>query len=314
MYASTATAAAIERAADARITDQRRQIETMQARLSALGGSNAALEAEIAAAQERFVEELAARDRAYAQEIAVFRSALANIASTPEGARALRVFNSGDEIGALSILDELRQAHDRAREARAAAEAEDESRRIALLSLEARARAGLGARYADTGMFLSDDQVAADDEADRLILAGDLAGARRRLEASLAAREAALARASGDPSLEIELANLHDRAGDVVSAQGEPMAAVANYRTALALRRQRVAAAPDEALSQRAIAVELYKLARLPGGGVSWAAVAHQLEIMNTLGILAQHDVWALEEFQRRAAAEGAPSSADPPP
>ncbi len=314
MYASTATAAAIERAGDARITEQRRQIEAMQARLEALGGTNAALETEIAAAQERFVQDLAARDRAYAQEITVFRNALTNIASTPEGARALRRFNSGDEVGALAILDDLRAAHDRAREARSQAELETDTRRIALLNLEARARARLGAQYADAGTFLSDAQDRTDDEADALILQGDLAGARRRLLSSLAARARAAANQPDDRVLRADVANLHDRIGDVTSALGEQTSAIEHYRVALALRRDLVASDPEAALLQRAIGVGLYKLARIPSAGVTWIDVARQFEIMNTLGVLATRDAWALDEFRRRAAAAAGQSPAAPAP
>lgn len=314
MYASTATAAAIERAGDARISEQRRQIEAMQTRLQALGGTNAALEAEITAAQEHFVQELAARDRAYAQEIAVFRNALTNIASTPEGARALRRFNADDEVGALAILDDLRAAHDRAREARSQAELETDNRRIALLNLEARARTRLGAQYANAETFLSDAQDRTDDEADSLILRGDLAGARRRLLASLAARERAGANQPDDRFLRADVANLHDRIGDVASALGEQNSAIEHYRAALALRRELVASDPEAALLQRAVAVGLYKLARVPDAGVTWVDVANQFETMNTLGVLAMHDAWALDEFRRRAAAEGGQSAAAPAP
>lgn len=314
MYASTATAVAIERAGDARITEQRRQIEAMQARLQALGGTNAALEAEITAAQEHFVQELAARDRAYAQEIAVFRNALTNIASTPEGARALQRFNSGDEVGALAILDVLRAAHDRAREARSQAELETDNRRIALLNLEARARTRLGAQYADAGTFLSDAQERTDDEADALILRGDLAGARRRLLSSLAVRARAVARQPDDRFLRADVANLHDRIGDVASALGEQASAMEHYRDALALRRDLVASDPEAALMQRAIGVGLYKLARIPNAGVTWADVAQQFETMRQLGVLAERDAWTLEEFRRRAAAEAGQTTTAPNP
>lgn len=314
MYASTATTAAIERAADARISEQRRQIDALQARLEALGGTNAALEAEITAAQERFVQELSARDRAYAQEIAVFRGALTNIASTPEGARALRRFNSDDELGALAILDDLRRAHDRARQARAQAELEADNRRIALLNLEARARARLGAQYADAGTFLSDAQAPTDDEADTLIVQGDLAGARRRLLASLSAQERAMARQPADRLLRSDIANLHDRIGDIASALGDQPSAIEHYRAGLDLRRQLLAEAPEAALLQRAVAVGLYKLARIPNAGATWTEVAEQFETMNRLGVLAQHDAWALEEFRRRAAAEASQTTAAPSP
>jgi hypothetical protein len=86
---------------------------------------------------------LAARDRAYAQEIAIFRAAVKDIAATPEGANALARFNAGDEDGALAILDELRAALDTARQKRADIESAAEARRIAALALEARTRGKL---------------------------------------------------------------------------------------------------------------------------------------------------------------------------
>ena len=89
IYQASATLAAVERVADARISGQRREIEGLQtqlkaagAQLKAAGGRDAAaqarqqeLQTQLLQAQERFVADLAQRDRAYAQEIAVFRSA-----------------------------------------------------------------------------------------------------------------------------------------------------------------------------------------------------------------------------------------------
>ena len=92
LYAASATAAAEQRLADARISQQRREIETLRTQTA----TNAAMEAsararlqsQLADAQERFVQQLAERDRPYAQEIAVFRGAVQNIVSTPEGEAA----------------------------------------------------------------------------------------------------------------------------------------------------------------------------------------------------------------------------------
>ena len=95
------------------------------------------------AAQESFVAELAANDRAFAETIAVFRGAVTDIASTPPGAAALERFNNGDEVGALAILDRLRAANDRMRQKRADVESAAEGRRIAALALEARTRGKL---------------------------------------------------------------------------------------------------------------------------------------------------------------------------
>ncbi len=59
--------------------------------------------------------DLASRDRAYAEEIAVFRREVTDIASTPGGAAAPARHNAGDRVGAIAVLDRLRQARDAAR-------------------------------------------------------------------------------------------------------------------------------------------------------------------------------------------------------
>jgi len=116
LYAASATQAAAEKMADARIRAQRKETESLRARVIA---GDAKLRSELTAAEEKYVAALAARDRAYAQEIAVFRAAVESIAATPEGTAALAGFNAGDEIGALGVLDDLRAARDAARKKRA---------------------------------------------------------------------------------------------------------------------------------------------------------------------------------------------------
>jgi tetratricopeptide (TPR) repeat protein len=71
---------------------------------------------------------LSERDRTYAQEIAVFRKAVQDIAATPEGAAALARFNAGDEVGALAVLDKLRAARDAARQKEVLARFEEVTR------------------------------------------------------------------------------------------------------------------------------------------------------------------------------------------
>ena len=174
LFAASATMAAAERAADGRISQQRQQIEGQQAQLKTLvvrtaelqtqlraaGGRDLALQrqlgtsvaladelrSQLAAEQDRFIVQLARRDRAYAQEIAVLRQAVQDIASTPEGETALRQFNAGDEVGALVVLDRLVDARERGRQVRANVETAAERRRVATLALEARARGKLDTR------------------------------------------------------------------------------------------------------------------------------------------------------------------------
>ena len=82
LYAASATQAAGERVADAKVRAQRREIDELRTQVRA---GAAQLKATLTAAEERYVAALAARDRAYAQEIAVFRAAVEDIALTPAG-------------------------------------------------------------------------------------------------------------------------------------------------------------------------------------------------------------------------------------
>src|ERR1017187_2557539 len=140
LYAASATQAAAEHFADAKLRAQRKAIEQLQEKVRASVSESTSLRSELAKAQEEYVAELAQRDRAYSQEIAVFRAAVQDIAATPEGAAALARFNAGDEIGALAILDGLRAARDAARQKRADMESAAEGRRIAALAVEARVK------------------------------------------------------------------------------------------------------------------------------------------------------------------------------
>ena len=118
LYAASATQATAARVADAKIRAQRAEIERMRAQLR-LGAAGAAeLRAALTAAEEAYVNALAARDRVYAEEIGIFRAAIQDIAATAGGAAALARFNAGDEVSALAILDDLRTARDRARKTR----------------------------------------------------------------------------------------------------------------------------------------------------------------------------------------------------
>lgn len=109
-------------------------------------------------------------------------------------------------------------------------------------------------------------------------------------------------RQPGDALLRSDIADLDDLIGDVSIALGDQSAALEHYRASLAIRRELVAEAPKAPLAQRALAVVLSKLARIPGGGVTWSDVAGQFEAMDRLGLLAQRDAWAL--FRRRASGQ----------
>jgi hypothetical protein len=77
LFAASATQAAAERVADAKIRSQRKEIEELRGKVRS---GDAQRKAELTAAEEKYVAALAERDRAYAQEIAVFRKAVEDIA------------------------------------------------------------------------------------------------------------------------------------------------------------------------------------------------------------------------------------------
>jgi tetratricopeptide (TPR) repeat protein len=247
LYGSAATIAAIQREADATINGLRARVEALQRQ-------GASARAELVAAQERMVATLAQRDRAYAQEIAVFRSAVEDIAATPEGAAALARYNAGDEPGALAVLDQLRAARDRARQTRIDVESAAEARRIAALALDARnkgrvATAAVIARYEEVTRLdpaLHWDWV----ELGRLYQdAGRLPDARR-------AAERAAATAGDDRDRGVALHEL----GVIQRAQGDLRAARQAFEQYLAIARRLAAADPSSASLQRDVSVSLNKV------------------------------------------------------
>jgi predicted negative regulator of RcsB-dependent stress response len=281
LYAASATQAVVDRVADAKLRTQRAEIERLRAEGRASLAAAAQLRGALTVAEEAYVAALAARDQAYAQEIAVFRAAVQDIAATPEGAAALARFNAGDESGALAILDNLRTARDAARRKRANIESAAEGRRIAALALEARVKGKLTtaqviARYEeltrlDPGVYWDWVQLA------RLFRdAGKLADS---LRATLRAEDAAL-----DYSNHAITA---DELGDVLSARGDRPGALAAYRKGLGIREVMVARDPANTGWQRDLSVSQIEigdvlLAQGNGPG-ALAAYRKGLEIQEAL-------------------------------
>jgi deoxyribodipyrimidine photolyase len=73
LYAAAATQAAFAKASDAKLRALRGQIEALRGRLAGAGSQTAVLRAQLIAAQQDFVTQLAEKDRAYAEAIAQFR-------------------------------------------------------------------------------------------------------------------------------------------------------------------------------------------------------------------------------------------------
>jgi tetratricopeptide (TPR) repeat protein len=244
LYAASATQVAAARAADTRIRQQAEEIQNLRAQLESARSGRAEdvtrLQTELTAAEEEFVAALAEQDRAYAQEISVFRDAVEDIASTPEGAAALARFNAGDEIGALAVLDDLRAARDAARRRRMDIESAVEGRRIAMLALEARSRLKLStseviARFEEvTGL---DPDVYWD-----WVVLSRLYTDAGDLPAALQAADRATATAATDRERSIALIEL----GDVLRDQGNLDDALEQYRASLVIQERLAAADSDD--------------------------------------------------------------------
>jgi tetratricopeptide (TPR) repeat protein len=216
LFASSATLAAAQKASDARLTAAQARIAGLTAQVKA---GDLKRRAELTAAQDAFIAQLADKDRAYAQAIAVFRAGVTDIASTPEGAAALAKFNGGDEAGALDILDRLQAAVEAADQKKTDIEKAVGERDHATLALEARARgkvttASVIARF--EGLTKLDPGVASDwmNLAQLYSDVGRLQDANHAVDAALAA-----ATTQGEKAMALRfLSGLRGRQGDFEGA------------------------------------------------------------------------------------------------
>ncbi len=150
VFSNQATQNAIVKAMDDDLLTQRRRAESLAAQLSSarvqLASAQASrakaaqlqaqldqLNGETAAAQEQFATALAAKDTAYARELAVLRDAADTILATPEGVRLLELANAGDWQGAKALEPSLRAARQKQHDREDAAE----ERALAVLALDA---------------------------------------------------------------------------------------------------------------------------------------------------------------------------------
>ena len=140
LFNASATQAAAEQVLDADLRAKRNEIVRLRSQLRVGAVAVKQLKAALTAAEEAFVNALAARDRAYAREIAFFRTTVEDIAATPEGAAGLARFNAGDVKGALKVFDAERRARDVGRELRKNIESAADGRRNATMALEGRAK------------------------------------------------------------------------------------------------------------------------------------------------------------------------------
>lgn len=143
LYNASATQAAMERQYSKQLFEARQQIDALRKQIKAApsaadnSGRVEELESVVAAKQREIIDLLAQLDEAYAREVSTLEEAFENIASTPEGLRALDMFNNGDQLAAITVLDELRAAKERARQAELDRANAIDARSIAYLALEA---------------------------------------------------------------------------------------------------------------------------------------------------------------------------------
>jgi tetratricopeptide (TPR) repeat protein len=278
VYAATATHQAIERGLDTELKAKRQRIVQLEARVKA---GEAAAQAELAEARKQFTDELAARDRVYAAEIAAFRGAVEDIAKTSEGARALALFNSGHERDAIDILDRLVAAEAKGLLDRANVEIAAKKRQVAELDLEAR----------DRGKVSTAEVVTRYEEVTRLdpglqwdwvTLCRLYRDAGRLAEARQAAEHAART-AADDRDRAAALTEL----GGVLAAQGDLDGALKAYRDGLTIARALAAADPSSADARRNVSVTLDKMGDvlMAQGALAAALKAYQedLEIARAL-------------------------------
>jgi tetratricopeptide (TPR) repeat protein len=260
---SSATLEAIERQANALDRARQAEIAALQTRLTEAEARGAAevarLQAELIAAREALVADLAARDRAYADEIAVFRREVTAIASTLEGAAALARYNAGDRVGAIAVLDRLIRARDAARQTRAAIEGAAERRQVATLALDARAKSDPAF---DTGAVIVrfEEVVRLDPgESKDWDELAQLYSAAGRRENALAAAERMEALATNDRDRSTALVYK----ADLLLSQGDRDGALGLYRRGLEIRERLSAADPGSADLASSVSVALIKIGDL---------------------------------------------------
>jgi tetratricopeptide (TPR) repeat protein len=133
---------------DRQLAQTRGQLATLRAGVRADKAKIASLEqqadallADLTALKNGFTEELASRDAQYARDIAVLQTAGEQLLATPEGIRALDLYNAGGPgafEAADAVLGAVEKERDQAREAAAKKQLADDRRSRATLALDAR--------------------------------------------------------------------------------------------------------------------------------------------------------------------------------
>lgn len=320
MYSNAQTIAAIQRSADSKILFLRSEIEELRLQVALdeeRGSQNAPdLSNKLTSEIETLIAELSHRDAAYARAISAFRDAVNNITETPEGIRALALYNDGDRIGGHAIMKEIIATEDISRNIEAAQQRRD----IAQFEMDMRLRGELtttdlikryedittldpdvhwdwivlGRLYADGGKLskaktavrkaaetassAQDKSVALYELGDVLVAEGDLNSALSAYQKSHAIRERF---AAADPSIaehQRSLSLSFDRIGNVLVSKGNLNSALSVYRDSFTIRESLVASDPENSEWQRDLSVSYDKIGdiQLNLGDLSAAFSAYQ--------------------------------------
>jgi tetratricopeptide (TPR) repeat protein len=268
LFAASATQAAAEKVADTKIAAQHSQIVTLAAKVKV----GQAKQAELTAAEEGYVAELAAKDRSYAEAINAFRGAVTHITDTPEGAAALKEFNDGDEAGAIKIIGQLDDARDAALQKATDIQKAVGRRDQAQLALDAHYRDKIDTATV-IGLY---EQVVRLDPGVSLdwVQLTRLYMAAGRLTDAHTAADAAVKTATIDYDRAVALAALDD----VLTDQGDLPGARAAIRPALEILQRLAAASPDDIRLQTDFAIGLQKAGQLVGSQSNLALARQDFE------------------------------------
>jgi tetratricopeptide (TPR) repeat protein len=272
-------------AKDRRLRAERRTLKATQDQL-----------AQVTAERQCLVDEIAARDRQFAAEIAEYRRQVASIANSPDPRKraALERYAEGDRSGAFEVLVAIQEAETKAvaagwREIAAlATDRKDRGEMETAQVIQVHERAqSLDAGYAwgwielrrlyheagrlpdarcaaEQALAHAQDpnaRVAAEVElGDVLMASGDLAAARARFEASLLILQR-LAEANPDSAqAQRDLGVGLNRFGNVLVPSGEPATAREQFEDSLQISQRLAEANPNSAQAQRDLSLSLNRL------------------------------------------------------
>lgn len=250
----------------AQYSERARRLEAAERALRTAQATGATAQAELArleSEKKALSDEIAAKDQAYAQEIAAYRELMTGVVSNagPEKLTALERYATGDRIGAFPVLQQITEAENAARDRAAAAmdavrrkANADNMRALAAQSLDMLQR---GELTVDKALPIWRQVVALDpDTAWGWVELGRLEGRAGHLELARAAYEQAQAKAGNDEDCIAALTGLSDTQLRVNDLAG---ASVSMERT-VAIAEARAKEAPDNTNLRLNLIVSLTRL------------------------------------------------------